>query len=79
MRQVYSEWIAFITSKPTLEAVANYRLSDESEARINYLLDANREGNLTREERVELDDYIHLEHLMRLVKIRAIEKLSGNL
>lgn len=75
-RQVHSEFAEFITSNPTLEDIANYRLSDESEARISYLLETNREGTLTPEEREELDEYLHLEHIMRLAKIRAIEKLA---
>ena len=38
----YEEFVEFITSSPTLEQMADFRLSDTSEARISYLLEANR-------------------------------------
>jgi hypothetical protein len=75
-RTPYQDFAEFMTSSPTLEQIAHYRLSDESEARISYLLEANREGTITPEETDELDDYTRLEHIVRLVKIRAVAKLK---
>lgn len=72
----YREFAEFITSRPTLEQIAAFRLSDATEAHLNALLDANNAGTITVEERAELEDYLRLEHLMRLVKIRAYEKLD---
>jgi hypothetical protein len=54
----------------------DYHLSDAADARLSSLLDANRAGRLTNEERAELDDYDRLEHLMTMMKIRALEKLG---
>jgi hypothetical protein len=48
-----------------------------SESRISYLLAANRNETITLEEQDELEDYTRLEHLMRLVKIRAFAKLDS--
>lgn len=70
------EFVDFITSSPSLEAIASYHLSPEANAHISYLLDANRNGTLTSEERAELDEYDRLEHLMRMVKYKAMEKLQ---
>ena len=72
----YEEFVEFITSSPTLEEIAEFRLSDEVEARISSLLEANRSGHLTPDEEAELDDYLRLEHIMRKAKIRAVEKLG---
>jgi hypothetical protein len=72
----YAEFIEFITSEPDLDAMANFRLSAESEARISRLLAANREGTLNEDDEGELDDYLRLEHIMRLMKYRAYEKLA---
>jgi hypothetical protein len=71
-----AEFTDFMTSSPTLEEIANFRLSDESEARLSALLEANRQGTLTAEEAEELAEYGRLEHLMRLMKYRAYEKLA---
>lgn len=75
-RTPYQEFAEFVTSSPTLEQIAAFRLSDESDAHISYLLQANRDGVLSPEEEAELADYTRLEHLMRIVKIRAYEKLG---
>lgn len=74
--QAYDEFVEFITSSPTLEQIAEFRLSDVSEARISSLLEANQNRRLTSSEEAELDEYIRLEHIMRKAKIRAFEKLD---
>lgn len=72
----YEEFVDFVTSSPTLEQIAAFRLSDATEARISALLEANRSARLTAEEESELDEYPRLEHIMRKLKIRAYEKLD---
>ena len=74
--QAYDEFVEFITSSPTLEQIADFRLSDEVEARISSLLEVNRTQTLSPAEAAELDEYIRLEHIMRKAKIRAFEKLD---
>ena len=76
-RTPYQEFAEFMTTRPTLEQIAEYRLSEVSESRISYLLAANRNETITPEEQDELEDYTRLEHLMRLVKIRAFAKLDS--
>ncbi len=72
----YDEFVEFITSSPTLEQIAGFRLSDVSEARISALMEASNQGTITSAEEEELDDYLRLEHIMRKAKIRAFEKLD---
>lgn len=66
----------FLMSQPTAGQIIEFRPSEEAEERLRYLLDTNRTDHLTREEQVELDDYLKLEHFMRMLKIKAREKLS---
>jgi hypothetical protein len=73
---IYDEFMDFMTSEPSLQAITEYRLSEASESRIGYLLDANRNGTLLPSEREELDDYIRLEHMMRTAKLLALQKLA---
>jgi hypothetical protein len=68
--------IEFITTSPTLNQIAAYQLSPESEERIEYLLDQNGEGKITPEEYDELEDYLRVEHIMRGAKLVALEKLT---
>jgi len=70
------EVLDFLTSTPTPEQIIAFRPSETTQARIRYLLDANRSGTLTAEEKTELDDFAEIEHWMRSLKIRARQKLQ---
>ncbi len=73
----YDEIYEFLLSAPTPQAVIDFRPSEETQARIRVLLDANRQGVLTVEQQVELDEFERIEHLMRMLKIKARQKLTG--
>lgn len=72
----YDEFVDFITSAPSLEEISLFRLSDSAESRISFLLEQNRQSQITDTEEQELDEYLRLEHIMRQMKIRAFEKLN---
>jgi hypothetical protein len=75
-RSIYEEFADFITSNPSLQQLADYRLSDHLDKRISDLLDANSNGRLTAEQQEELDEFRQVYHLMQIVKLRAMEKLE---
>ena len=72
----YQEIVDFMATPPTLDAMAAFRFSESIEARINDLLEANRNRRLTDAEAAELDEFDKLEHMMRMVKLTALEKLA---
>jgi hypothetical protein len=72
----YDEFVEFITSAPTLDAIMRFTLSDETQARMSELLEANRNRRLTDVEADELNEFGRLEHIVRKAKIRAAEKLA---
>lgn len=78
VRQIsaYDEFVDFITSLPSLEEISNYTISQTAQARVNDLLEANRNRRLTDAEAIELDDYERLEHMIRRAKIRAFERIE---
>ncbi|TVS16704.1 MAG: hypothetical protein EA424_13695 [Planctomycetaceae bacterium] len=49
-----------------------FRLSEAKQIRLDWLLERNREGTLTEEESAELDDFERFEHLVRMLKARAL-------
>jgi hypothetical protein len=71
----YEEILDFLTSRPTPEQIVAFRPSPIVEARINQLLESNRNGTLTSEEQSELDEFEQIEQLMRRLKIHAHGKL----
>lgn len=74
----YDEFVEFITSSPTLEQIAEFRFSQNTQSRISQLLEANQKGKLADYDEAELDEYLRVEHLVRKAKIRAYEKLDAS-
>jgi len=74
--RVYDEILDFLLSNPSSEQIAAMRPSSLMQERMTYLLDTNREGHLTPDERNELDEFVRIEHFARMLKIRARERLG---
>jgi hypothetical protein len=73
---VYDEILDFLLSNPSSEQIIAMRPSNAMQERMTYLLDTNREGHLTPDERSELDEFMRIEHFVRMLKIRARERLT---
>lgn len=71
------EILEFLLSVPTPQAVIDLRPSDESQERLRYLLDGNRNNTLNDSERAELENYLQVEHFMRQLKVKAYQKLRA--
>ncbi len=72
----YEEIVDFIAAGPSTGDVAGFRASPELKARVADLLELEKSGTATKAEKAELDHYLELEHLMRLAKARARERLA---
>ena len=59
---------------PSPEEVLALRPATVLQDRIEELLDKNRAGGLSGEERREWEHYEYIEHLIRLAKARAIQR-----
>jgi hypothetical protein len=74
-----SEFIDFLTSNPRDGSVGAYKLSEVFQERVEVLLERNRSGVLGQEEQRELDDYVRLEHVIRVIKLKLkAGKLYGH-
>ena len=71
---VYDDLLDLLAESANAQRVLAFRLSDEKQARLDELLEKNREGTLTAEESAELDAYEQFEHLVRLLKARVLQK-----
>jgi len=72
----YFEIIEFIAAGTTPEAVAQFRPSPEAQLRVADLVEREKEGSLSSEEKAELDHFLELEHILRMAKARARQILS---
>jgi hypothetical protein len=76
-KPVYLEMVDFIAAGPSSDRIAAFRPSDAARKRVLELIQRQKAGELQPQEASELDDYLQLEHLMRLIKARARQHLSA--
>ena len=72
-----AELITFLSSNPSSQEVRAYRLSAPLQARVKALLAGNRQNTLSQEETAELDEFMALEHVVRLLKIESADTLAS--
>ena len=68
--KAYDEVIEFIASSNPQNVIA-LRSSNEAKARVADLIFREKTEGLREDEKSELDQYLQIEHLMRLAKARA--------
>lgn len=68
---IQEEVLTFLLSSPTPQHVIDFHASEAAQTRLRYLLDANREGTLSPEERAELDEASQMNHFVMLLKAKA--------
>lgn len=67
----------FLGAAPSLEEIAAYRLPNEFQTRAHDLLEKNRAGSLSDEERAEMEEFRQIDHLLTLVKAKARLKMKA--
>ncbi len=67
----YQEILDFLVSRPTAEQIVDFKVSEDSQHRLQLLLQKNKEVALTATETAELDLCEQLNNLIGLLKIRA--------
>lgn len=74
--KTYQEVLDFLISRPTSQDIVGFKVSEQSQARLQTLLKKNRDAGLSLEEKSELDLYEQLNNLMGLLKARAFVSLK---
>ncbi len=74
---VYLEAFDFLTSRPTLEQIAEFKISASLQDRVEELLGKNRENGLTEQEAAEMNTFLKINHIMILLKAHAQKALRG--
>jgi len=71
---VYDELVDLLADSADTVRLSSFRISKEKQARLDSLLEKNRQGLLAEDESDELDAFEHFEHLVRLLKARTLKK-----
>jgi hypothetical protein len=77
--KAYDEIIDFIASGTTPQSVIDFKISEEAQEYLEDLVYKHKAGELTPEEKKQLDDFLAIEHIIRLVKARAYKHISNEL
>lgn len=73
----FSDLLEALATLPTPEQVLALRPSAAMQQRVHELLEKNRTDGLEPEEELEWQRYEYVEHVMRLAKARAAEKMKN--
>jgi hypothetical protein len=74
--RAYEEVVEFIAAGTSPDGVAAFRPSEAARQRVVELVEREKTSGLSAEDRSELENYLQLEHIMRLAKARARRHLS---
>lgn len=75
--KAYEEIVDFLAGMNPSALIA-FRPSEAVQERVAELVAREKSGEITSEEKDELDSFETLEHLMRLAKARARKRLAGD-
>jgi hypothetical protein len=78
MTRAYEELIDFIAAGTTPQSLVNFQPSEIVKERVADLIFREKTSGLSTDEKTELDQYLMLEHLLRLAKARAYQYLSAS-
>lgn len=76
-KRLHLELIDFLSSRPSLEQIVQFKISTSAQEQLEALLDKNREAQLTAEEKTELDQYLQYRHVLILLKASARRAISA--
>ncbi len=76
--RAYEEVVDFIAAGSSTQQVADFRPSPDTQARVRFLVEREKDAALTAAESAELQSYLQLEHMMRLAKARARQRLGSD-
>jgi hypothetical protein len=74
----YEEIVEFIAEVADTEKLGRFHPSKAAEARVAVLLEKHKKGTLRTAEREEFDQFLRLEHIMRLAKARARKRAGAH-
>ncbi len=69
----YEEIINFLAAGITSQSLVEFQVSETVKERVSDLIFREKTDGISSEEKSELDNYLILEHLLRLAKARAYD------
>lgn len=76
-KQLFDEITDFLASAPSTDELLAFQPSDHLAERLAFLLEANKDGVLSKEETAELDEFLRMNHLLKMVRLKAQLRHAG--
>lgn len=70
----FEEILDFLVTSPTPEDIIAFQPPEKLQQRLSTLLEYNRQGTITSEQKQELDEFLKLNHFMSRLRLRARKK-----
>jgi hypothetical protein len=75
-RTVFDIVTDFLETEPSPQEIIDFFLPEDLQARLDYLLDKNGEGQLTDTEQEELTEFLNVDEIFSLLKTKMKLKLK---
>ena len=72
----YDEFVDFIAGGTTPQSVIDFHPSEATKTKVAELIHRQKTASLSPDETAELNNFMQIEHLMRLAKARARQRLA---
>jgi hypothetical protein len=76
-QKTYEEFIDFIAQGTTPESVTKFQFSEATKERIEDLVYLAKSGELTLEDKKELDELLFVDHLITMIKAKAHQYIQS--
>ena len=76
VRSAFLEITEFLATNPTPEAIIAFKLPESMQNRATELAEKNSEGELTPDEHEEMMDFVRIDQMMTLLKVKMRVKLK---
>lgn len=70
---IYDELIRYLAEEASPEYILAFEPSETAQARADYLVEQNKEGNLSDEERLELEQLQYFDGVIATLKAKAAQ------
>ena len=77
LNETYRYVLKFLTSNPSPQDILDFRPAQATQERISELLEKNRTGELLPAESTELDEYVHINNVLTLLKTQTYKSLKA--
>jgi hypothetical protein len=77
LHETYRDVLKFLTSNPSPQNILDFRPTQATQERISELLEKNRADELLPAESTELDEYLHINDVLSLLKTQTFKNLKA--